>query len=204
VEPEFEHAHWRGLKDLEPVLRGYLARRCRDENEIDDVIQETFLRAARYRSSLADPLRLRGWALRIASNVLNDHARREARSRSCELAETWLDALEGRESDPSGADDEPILALGDAVFARESLLGQLEVALNGLRHSDRRVLESYYAGGQSCAATAVECGIPPPLVKVRLFRARRRLGRALRTRLGAAAPPGGDRQAGRGVRCGLC
>ena len=32
----------------------------RQGGEVDDVIQETLLRAARYRGSLADPARLRG------------------------------------------------------------------------------------------------------------------------------------------------
>ena len=49
-----------------------------------------------------------------------------------------------------------------------------------LRPDDRRVLGSFYGGAGSCRETARECAIPVHLVKVRLYRARKRLTRALR------------------------
>ena len=70
---------WNGLEDLRPVLANRLRTRCRDENELDDLIQETFLRAARYRASGGEPRRLTGWLVSIARNVQHDAISRDRR-----------------------------------------------------------------------------------------------------------------------------
>ena len=77
------------------------------------------------------------------------------------------------------------MRVGRGLHDTEDLLSHMTLALESLRVEDRRVLRSYYAGDQNCRATAQECGIAPSLVKVRLFRARRRLTRALRRRIAA-------------------
>jgi DNA-directed RNA polymerase specialized sigma24 family protein len=74
-----EPLRWSGLEELRPSLQRLLARRCRDAAELDDVVQETLLRAARYRAKLSERERLRGWAMRIAINVLRDRVRRRER-----------------------------------------------------------------------------------------------------------------------------
>ena len=71
-------ACWRGLAELEPQVRAFARRRCRDMHELDDVVQETLLRAARYRRGLTDETRLKSWTLRIAANVMRDRLDREA------------------------------------------------------------------------------------------------------------------------------
>src|SRR5262249_2916342 len=50
---------WYGLEELRPLLRNFLRRHCRDGFELEDVVQETLLRAARYRGSLSDSRNLR-------------------------------------------------------------------------------------------------------------------------------------------------
>jgi len=171
------------LEELEPALRAYLKRRCRDRSEVDDVLQETLLRAARYRGTLTDRGRLRGWATRIAGNVLRDHIRRECRLRRAELDDEGLGNLVAREPAPGDARNGGRLRVGTAEYDSEDLVGHLTAAMDTLRVEDRRVLRSYYAGAQDCRRTAVECDIAPALVKVRLFRARRRLGKAIRRRV---------------------
>ena len=185
--------HWGGLEKLEPCLRAYLKRRCRDRSEVDDVVQETLLRAARYRGSLTDLGRMRGWAMRIAGNVLRDHIRRECRLRRAELTDEGLGHLVAREPAPGEGSGARRLRVGSGVHDTEDLISHMTVALGTLRAEDRRVLRSYYEGEQDCRATARECGIAPSLVKVRLFRARRRLERAVRRRLtrGETAPDPG-------------
>jgi len=169
--------HWDGLEELRDVLRAFLRRDCTDDNEVDDVIQETFLRAARHRTQL-EPRRLKPWAMRIAQNVLVD-VRRRGRRIACSQGE--LDALEARE-EPDPPPEAP-LQVGGWLVERDAALGHLKGALSGLAEADRRVLGSFYGGGESCRTTASECEIPAHLVKVRLFRARKRLWRALRQRL---------------------
>ncbi len=176
-------AAWNGLDELRPALYAYLTRRCRDWSEVEDVAQETLLRAARYRRSLASDELLRPWALRIAGNVLADHVRREQRVQR-ETGELALASLGVDERDPAAAGEaEAELSVGNWRSTRGAALGHMCRALAGLRAADQRVLWSYYGGRRSCRDTARECGIEPALVKVRLFRARRRLLRHLRRRI---------------------
>ena len=173
---------WGGLEELMPALRAWLARRCRDPSDLDDVVQETLLRAARYRGSLVDPARLRGWALRIAANVLCDRARRDRRLQWTELDEEPLE--ERAASDPGGSSD---VWIGDRAFDRAEVLAGLAAALASLKEEDRRVLECYYAAELPCIEIARTCAIPRELVKVRLFRARRRLAKRVRGLLAEVA-----------------
>lgn len=180
---------WGGLEELEPGLRAYLGRRCRDGSEVDDVVQETLLRAARYRDSIVDLRRLQGWVTRIARNVLSDHIRRECRLRRAEAAEERLPGLVAREVPPGETGELASLYVGRKLVDTEDLLGHLEAAMGDLRDEDRRALHAYYGGGQDCRGTGAELGIPAALVKVRLFRARRRLARAIRRSVARGGAP---------------
>lgn len=177
---------WRGLEELRPALRTYLKRRCRDPFELEDVVQETLLRAARYRTSLEDSRRLRGWTLRIAINVLRDRLRREARRSRLEQGDERLAQIESREPIPGEEAEDARILLGAHSIGRREALMHLCQAVEELRPVDRAVLRSYYAGSQCCQVTAHECGIPTDLVKLRLFRARRRLVRAMKRRAALA------------------
>ena len=177
---------WSGLEEQEPVVRSFLSRRCRDASEIDDVVQETFLRAARYRGSLGDPARLRGWLLRIAGNVVRDRVRRECRLGRTELVEGGLEHLAARERPPGHAEEVPLMQVGRLSIDRDDALRHMSRALGDLREEDRRILGSFYRGSGTCRTAGVECGIAPALVKVRLFRARGRLARAMRRSLSRA------------------
>lgn len=181
--------NWTGLEDLRPMLETFASRRCHDIIEAEDVVQETLLRAARRRPTLHSPDRLRGWVMRIAANVHRDWLRREGRYIRTESQEEWLHTLEDR--DP---------ALGDRSFAADCVaegdheLGEamryLPEALTHLRPEDREVLERFYVGRESCKEIAARCSITRSLAKVRVFRARQKLGKLLRRRmtLGAFFP----------------
>jgi RNA polymerase sigma-70 factor, ECF subfamily len=173
---------WSGLETLECDLREFLARRCRDASEVDDVLQETYLRAARHRRALTDAHKLRAWAMRIASNALRDLQRRNSRLPRAELGDGAFDLLPGMDGDPA-AEPEDCVRVGVEWVPRRDALRELAATVCELRPDDRRVLESYYQGGTDGDRTAVECGLSRALVKVRLFRARRRLQRTLRRRL---------------------
>lgn len=179
---ETEDDRWRGLEALRPRLRRFLSQRCRDENEVDDIIQETFVRAARYRPGLTSRARLQSWVLRIAGNVFRDHVRRSYRQQTMGFEEEILEGLEGSEGAP-GEGDDTLFEVEGELLDRETALRYLALAFQSLMEHDRRVLGSFYGGAESCAVTAADCGISPGLVKVRLFRARRRLERAVQREL---------------------
>ncbi len=193
---EIDHVEgtWSGLAELRPAVRDFLFRRCRDESEAEDIAQDTLIRASRYRGSLAQAQRLRPWLLRIALNVLRDHVRRERRLPRVEADHEILDRIEGREDVPGDVREDVQVELEGALVEKPKVLVQLWDAKNRLRRRDRLVLDSHYEAGRSCGETALVCEIPRDLVKVRLFRARRRLHRALRSSLQRERPEDrGDR-----------
>lgn len=170
---------WGELETFRPMLFKFLMQRCRDEHEADDVIQETFLRAARYRKHLANRARMRSWVVQIAFNVFRDHVRRSQQGPSSGCDDEALEGVEGDEPAPGEVGEEVPVDLGCMVVDKDLALHYLKAAFADLVDRDRRVLSSFYGGAESTSATAAECGISPALVKVRLFRARRRLRAAV-------------------------
>lgn len=57
-------------------IRRYIANLVQDPVQAEDLVQDTFLRAHRNRESLRDPVALKAWLYRIATNVCCDHFRR--------------------------------------------------------------------------------------------------------------------------------
>jgi RNA polymerase sigma-70 factor, ECF subfamily len=185
---------WSGLVELRPALRRFVGRRCRDEGEAEDIVQEALIRAWRYRGSLLDASRLRPWLLRIALNVFRDHVRREKRLPRVDVEPELFDRLEGREDVPGEPRVEPQVELEGAFVGRPRVLDHLVDAREAMRDHDRSLLHSYYDAGRTCSETAQVCEIPVSLVKVRLYRARHRLKRVVRTRLRVETDPILDRE----------
>jgi RNA polymerase sigma-70 factor (ECF subfamily) len=183
MEAQSASEPWSGLAEMWPVVGRYLARHCRDESEVEDLVQEALLRASRYRGTLVDPARLRPWLLRIALNVLRDHVRRERRMPRTEVDQDAFELIEGREGVPGESREDLQVQLDGTVVEKPRALVHLCDAREELRSRDRIVLDSHYEAGRSCRETAFVCEIPHSLVKVRLFRARKRLQRVLRSRL---------------------
>lgn len=180
---------WEGLVELRPALRRFVSRRCRDEGEAEDIVQEALIRGWRYRASLVDATRLRPWLLRIALNVFRDHVRREKRLPRVDVEPELFDRLEGREDVPGEPRVEPQVELEGAIVGKPRVLDHLCDARGTLRDPDRDLLDSYYDEGRSCTETARVCEIPTHLVKVRLYRARHRLRRVVRSKLRIETDP---------------
>lgn len=190
-EPTGAGGAWRELAALEPMVRRYLRRRCRGVCDLDEVVQETLLRAARYRRGLSDDRRLRAWVLRIALNAVADHLRRRLRAPASFGEDFDPDReLYAREGEGAECGEEAPIRLGAWLLEREDALRLLSQELAQLRAEDRAVLDHYYQRALSCRETADACGIAPDLVKVHLFRARQRLLRAMRKRLALSLGPG--------------
>lgn len=161
-------------------LEKFLNRRCRDSHEVEDVVQESFLRAAASRRGLRDQERLRGWLLRIASNVLADRARSEGRRRrilESMVAETPPDARHSPA--PEEVLEECEWWIEGRPFSWATMSAALVRGLEVLRPSDRRVLLEHYVRGASCRYSAEREGTSAAALKVRLFRARQRLRQAI-------------------------
>jgi RNA polymerase sigma-70 factor (ECF subfamily) len=177
-------AAWSGLPEMRGDLERFLARRCRDRHELDDVVQESLLRAARYRRSLRSAGHLRPWTLRIARNVLSDALRSEAQRGRARDAEFELFDLCCPQPPPEEQIEEPEEFFCFGRFEPKSrVVWALRLALARLESGERSLLLDYYAGGRRRPGLARRFCLPPALVKVRLFRARQRLRQGLEREL---------------------
>jgi len=171
------YSPWNGLVEQRQMLIRVLRRRCADRSVAEDLAHDTLLRAARYRPTGLESARLPAWLQRIAMNVLHDHLRRECRGPRAEAGtEEQLAKLEGRE-EPPGEDRhaEERYALGEASLCREEALHHVFYGMQRLSDPDRRALSRAYVANQA-AHDPTETRAKR---KARLFRARRRLRRAV-------------------------
>lgn len=66
-------------RDLEATLRPFIARRVRVAADVDDVLQDVFLRMQRGLANLRDEERFGPWAYQVARSAIADHLRTVAR-----------------------------------------------------------------------------------------------------------------------------
>jgi RNA polymerase sigma-70 factor (ECF subfamily) len=170
-----------GRRALE--LRGDLVRRierqCRDVHEAEDVVQEALMRALRSLRERSDEVELRPWLMRVAKSVLYDRARREGR-RSAMVCDLAVDETPAPEPEPSEVLEGPdLLVIDGRVVPQRVATRAVQSGLDRLRTSDRELLIDHYHRGLGCSELAARDGVRAEAVKVRLFRARRRLAGVL-------------------------
>ncbi|WP_084956242.1 RNA polymerase sigma factor [Thermoactinospora rubra] len=160
---DFEEVYDRHFEEI----HGYLAGRLGAE-AADDLAAETFVVAFRKRASF-DPGRgaVRPWLYGIATNLVAQHRRSEARR---------LAAL--RRAAPEQAQEGPEEQVVDRL-AVAGAQGRLAAELAGLADGDRDVLLLVALGELSYEEVAQALGIPYGTVGSRLNRARRKLRAAL-------------------------
>lgn len=67
--------------ELESKLRPFIARRVRSEHDVDDVVQDVFLRMQRGLGGLRDEERFGPWVYQVARSAIGDHQRAAAKHR---------------------------------------------------------------------------------------------------------------------------
>ena len=148
------------LEDVSSELRGFLRRRLRDAQEIEDVVQEILLTVHRARHTY-DPTRpFEPWLMAIARHTAVDAFRRDRRRARFESLADDATPLEGT-GDQSGAEL------------------PLHTALEVLPESQREALELVKIQGLSVEEAAARSGVSEGALRVRVHRAYR----ALRARL---------------------
>ena len=134
-----------------------------DPAEAEDVVQEALLRAYTDLRRLRDPNRFGGWLCGIAVNLAKMQLRRRNGLLSLEEFADRLDVRETLAASPEHELEGAELAL---VIRR---------ALATLPAGQRDVLLMHYSDGLSCAEIGAHVGQSTGAVRVRLYRARRRL-----------------------------
>jgi len=151
------------------IVRSHLPRRVLEEDLAQDVFLKMFTRIDQYKGEVP----FTHWVSRIAVTTCIDQLR--AQKRRPELR--WADLSE-RETDVLDAviTNENDVAPDDALAARE-LVGKL---LDQLKPEDRLVIQYLDLEQKSVAEISQLTGWNQTLVKVRAFRARRKLQRFYR------------------------
>jgi RNA polymerase sigma-70 factor (ECF subfamily) len=151
------------------IVRSHLPRRVAEEDLAQEIFLKMFTRLEQYQGSVPFP----HWVSRIAVTTCIDHLR--AQKRRPELR--WADLSE-RETDvlDSAITSENDVAPDDALAAKELV----QKLLDQLKPEDRMVIQYLDLEQKSIAEISALTGWNPTLVKVRAFRARRKLQRFYR------------------------
>ena len=192
-------AAWPKVAPHRDALIAFLQRHCRDEHLAEDLAHDALVRAVRHAESIGRVRCLGAWLQQIAANAHRDHLRRESRYSDTTVASDSLLALTSREPSPAESSrDQPVFFVAEQHISADELFEEVGAVLPALPERDRRMLSAYYLRGDSLQETAQRNRVTPDLVKVWLFRARRRLEAAVEMRLARRAHP----RAGEGV--GVC
>jgi RNA polymerase sigma factor (sigma-70 family) len=148
---------WRQLCDrFAGQVRGVAAARVRDSHAVQDIVQDTFLRAWTRLHQLDDADRVGAWLKTIAANVAIDHLRSHRPTASLDHHVERVISLSPME---------------DHVIEREAA-AVLHGHLAGLREIDRQALWQRDALGASVSELSDDLGLTPGSVRVLLTRAR--------------------------------
>lgn len=143
-----------------------LWRFARQRAELEDLVQETFIRMIRSLPHWRADSPFVHWLLRIATNVGRDHFRREA-VRRCWIAD--------REPSP-GREVPDVEAIDPAADpAARAAANEVKARLARLRPDDRAVLTLHYLEGWDLKRIAAQFGWTVTATKLRAWRARRAL-----------------------------
>jgi RNA polymerase sigma-70 factor (ECF subfamily) len=114
-------------QDLHVSLRAFIARRVRNQADVDDLVQRVLLQIVKGVGTLRDAERLHAWVYLTARNVIVDHYRSAGSRR--ELAAGDAGDLESSEAAaPAPVDDDEGAALRELATCLTPMLGQLSPA----------------------------------------------------------------------------
>ncbi|MBL7812812.1 MAG: RNA polymerase sigma factor [Bacteroidetes bacterium] len=158
-------------RELTP-LRNYALSLTHDINESNDLVQDTVLKAFRYKEKFEDGTNLRGWLYTIMKNNFINNYRRNARRN------TFLDSTDNLYFLDSGTVN------SENPAELKFISKDLENAIDALA-PELKITFSLNAEGFKYHEIAEELGIPIGTVKTRIFMARKILRERL-SELGSA------------------
>jgi len=156
------------VRSVQRSVYGLCLRLLRTEAEAAEVAQETFLRAYQHLGRYDESKPFDLWVLAIARNLCLDLLRRRARVHTQDVDELHEALPSGERSQEEGA-----------IAAQEQR--SLEAALATLGPDDREVLALYYVQRRTTKEIAQVMGVAPGTIMARLFRAREKLRRQMKT-----------------------
>jgi RNA polymerase sigma-70 factor, ECF subfamily len=153
-----EHAFDSFYSGTARALRAYVARVLGDLGQVDDIVQESYLKLLRMPAAPGDPEQLRRLLFRIASNLVSDEWRQRRRVTK---------AADMHASEPDGSSRDMVLRL-DMIRVFQQLTPQ-----------QRQMMWLAYVEGADHREIASALGLREGSVRVLLHRARRKLASLL-------------------------
>jgi RNA polymerase sigma-70 factor, ECF subfamily len=142
-----------------PLMRAYARRTLGRSDEVDDVVQETFVTAWGALSTLENPARVKSWLMRIVSR------------RSIDRIRARWDHADVDELDPAADDAVTPERIVEAGSRREAV----RTALDRLPEQQRRCWIAKEVLGATYDEIAEDLGVPPSTVRGLLSRARKNM-----------------------------
>jgi RNA polymerase sigma factor (sigma-70 family) len=134
-------------------LRDFIRRRIPDSADAEDIVQEVFYELVEANRLLMPIEHLTGWLFRVARNRITDLFRRRRTERLGVPAEGGEEGFGVEELLPS-PDAGP-----DALYLRNLLLEEIELALEELPTEQRDVFVAHELEGRSFKELAAESGV---------------------------------------------
>jgi len=142
-------------------LRSYLHWACGNEADVDDVLQECYMRALRSWGQFSGRGSREAWLFGIAKRANIDWYRRQKRHVNQSLEQVGEEAL--------------------AVEPREDERAEgIEQMIKGLKPEQQEMVYLRFAGGLSYEEIALAVGVPVGTVRSRLHRGLKELGKKLK------------------------
>jgi RNA polymerase sigma-70 factor, ECF subfamily len=159
------------MERYQPRIQGFLRKRLNDEERVEDLTQDTFLRIHRARGSYDPSRKFSTWIHTIANNLLKNEFRNRSRRRETAFSELRP------ETNSSGSAARPVeFATGGADPEREAYRSELrkaiDAAIERMDEHHRIPFVMREVEDRTYEEIAEEIGIPVGTVKSRLNRAR--------------------------------
>lgn len=136
-------------------LLGFIRRRVPDPRDAEDILQDVFCELVEANRMLMPIDHVTGWLFRVARNRITDLFRRKKPESFSDAAVADADDELLRLEDLLPSPD----AGPDALFARQALLEELELAVAELPPEQREVFVAHELEGRSFKELAAESGL---------------------------------------------
>jgi RNA polymerase sigma factor (sigma-70 family) len=143
------------VKREQARLRSFIRRRVRDARDAEDILQDVFYELVQANRLLMPIEHVTGWLFRVARNRITDLFRKKKPERFSDAAVAGEDGERLQLEDLLPTPD----AGPEALYARQVLLEELELAVNELPEDQREVFVAHEIEGRSFAEMAAATGV---------------------------------------------
>jgi RNA polymerase sigma-70 factor, ECF subfamily len=184
--------------ELHSNIRGFVARRVRQPADVDDIVQQVFLRVHQALPTLRDADKLPAWIYQTTRHTIVDYYRAPAQRREVPSG-TGIDVVADEQPGDATIDDEEEFALQELARCLDPLMKRLGVA-------DQEALRLIEFDGLTQVEAAGRLGLSVSGMKSRVQRARMHLRSAFEDccRIALDRRGGVLGYEGRRDQCGSC